>query len=221
MIDHRDIKQIQAEREKQFVACFARTLHSMLCPTSAPQNMRDFEVDYVAGDDPVLKYAVSSKDDSSIDISCGDRFVLEILQPDGKMEWEKPVLEGESIQMCMGASGFEFQGVNPGQSTILLRENVSPSAEDRAPELIQVRIEVHSAVISPELQAIFRCCIGGSDLATTSTSTSSAAPVTKPLQVRAPTLHQLSCHPYFCPQKQMDDEENRVMNEFERIECQM
>ena len=38
--------------------------------------------------------------------------------------------------------------------------------------------------------------------------------------VRIPTLEQLSCHPYFYKSR-MDDEEDRVMAEFERIECQI
>lgn len=60
-----------------------------------------------------------------------------------------------------------------------------------------------------------RSCVGGSDNKRVTTAQAAQAQEF----VRIPTLKQLSCHPQFYKSR-IDDEEEMVIVEYERIKCQ-
>lgn len=96
------------------------------------------------------------------------------------------------------AGRFVFRASAPSGTCSILFRCCESGNTGRPPELRQATIHIHKISISPELRGILRCCVGDS--------------------IRVPTLQQLAIHPYFYKSR-LDQEEDMVLVEYERLEC--
>lgn len=191
----------------------------MLSPTTIPFNRQAYMKGYLAGDHELLVYKLASED-LELQLATGDTFAIELEQLPG-YHWDRPVIDGHEVVEPVitndtgvvvqtgrkGLCRFVFHTTTETGSCTILFRNCEAGNTGRPPQLLEARIQVHHVSISPELRAILRCCVGGTDIQSSNS----------PELVRVPTMEQLAGHPYFYKSR-LDEAEDMVMVEYEKLQ---